>query len=263
MSAAAGDRPAANRGPWPDIVRFGAVTLAASVPFWVAGSRGRLPAPLSSLPISALGVAVPAAAAFALARRSGAMADLIAQFRPRGGSRLCGATGWWIAAGLAATVPLAVNAFGQAWTAPDPAALGALALLYVAGAFGEEIGWTGYLQPRLVEATGSIVATAGLLGAYWLAWHLVPYLQTGQSVAWVALQSAQLLLTRAAIVGLTVGSGGGVLLAVTYHALYNLAWWVLDHGGVAYDPARSTLVLLPVAAVALVAGARGRSGPAR
>ncbi len=234
-----------------DVARFGAVTLAASVPFWVAGAFGRLPAPLSALPVSALGVAVPAAAAWVMARGSGALADLGARLRAVGG------VGWWGAAGVAALGPIAVNAVAHQWTLPDLSTLGALALLYVVGAFGEEIGWTGYLQPRLLEATGSVTATAGLLGAFWLVWHLVPYVQTGQSAGWVAAQSAQLLLTRAAIVGLTAGAGGGVPLAVAYHALYNLAWWGLTEGGAAYDPDVTSLGLAPVALLALVAGARG------
>lgn len=44
-------------------------------------------------------------------------------------------------------------------------------VLVLGGPLGEELGWRGYLLPRLEERTGALVATL-VLAAVWTVWHL-------------------------------------------------------------------------------------------
>lgn len=45
------------------------------------------------------------------------------------------------------------------------------------GPIGEEIGWRGFLLPRLLEAHGAIFAST-LIGVVWFAWHIPLYVAT-------------------------------------------------------------------------------------
>lgn len=233
------------------LLRFATWALVGCVPFWGAGlAFGKIPW-LPQLPWAALGAVAPAAVAVVLARREGVLAELGAELRPRG------RPGWWVAAVAVGLGPTLLDALRHGpWSPPSVPVLTALFGLYVLGALGEELGWAGFAQPRLLRLTGSVWASGVLLGAYWAAWHLVPYLLTGRPVEWVAWQTLQVVLFRCVIVGLAAGSGGGVWLAVLIHALSNLAWTALPSGGAAYDPAFVDAVLSPLAVLSLAGGAR-------
>src|SRR5690606_4162717 len=71
--------------------------------------------------------------------------------------------------------------------------------IYVVMAFGEELGWSGIATGPLVRRLGATVA--GLcLGAVWVTWHLVPFLQTGNGATWVLGQGVYTLVLRVLIV---------------------------------------------------------------
>ena len=80
-----------------------------------------------------------------------------------------------LVAWLGAVLPLAIAlAVGLARGVPAPA-VGTAALLVgmnlVMGPLGEELGWRGYLLPRLVPSVG-LVGAALLVGIVWALWHL-------------------------------------------------------------------------------------------
>ncbi|HEY5902805.1 MAG TPA: type II CAAX endopeptidase family protein [Anaerolineales bacterium] len=92
-------------------------------------------------------------------------------------------------------------------------------LLYEAVANGEEIGWRGYVLPRLQAKYSALTATL-ILGVIWGIWHLPKFLPDFDLVrfAWFMLH------TLAAAVMLTWiynGTGGSLLLATLYHASSN------------------------------------------
>ena len=72
---------------------------------------------------------------------------------------------------------------------------------------GEEIGWTGFALPRLLRLTGSPVPSAALLGGYYVAWHIVPFIETGNGLPWVLAQCAQAFLMRCTIVASAPAAG--------------------------------------------------------
>ena len=93
----------------------------------------------------------------------------------------------------------------------------------VDGPLGEEIGWRGFLLPRLLESSGPLVAST-VVGLIWYLWHLPLYIATGRFE-----------MTLAFLVGYLVNnlsfsflhtwfferSGGSVFLAVLFHTAGN------------------------------------------
>ncbi|MFH8442496.1 CPBP family intramembrane glutamic endopeptidase [Streptomyces sp. NPDC018026] len=226
--------------PSPGLVPFLAISFVGAwvtmIPLWLDGLR-RTSAEQEATPLAALCMIlmmlVPALTAFGLtARRRG----------PREAVRILGltrATPWRHEArsvAVALLIPLGLTACGLAlatlagWYTPGrlpgPATITPLvlsALVSVPLYFGEELGWQGYLLPRLLRH-GRI---RGLLisGAVWGAWH-VPMTALGGSYPGhpvllgipVAVVTAMLLGTVISAVRLSTGS---VWAAVAAHLSLN------------------------------------------
>ena len=121
--------------------------------------------------------------------------------------------------------------FGDPWTAVRPAALSlsipALALtfliLMISDGLGEELGWRGYLLPRLLRRYRAIPASL-ILGFGWWLWHL-PLVWTagapleGQPL-WLLL--ADLMAKSLIFTYVFLGTRGSVLFAIMLHATTNL-----------------------------------------
>jgi uncharacterized protein len=94
---------------------------------------------------------------------------------------------------------------------------------------GEELGWRGYLLPRLVDAR--VPRPALLTALIWGAWHLPVVFGGVYAVGASPLISAVLLMISATLVGLIIGwlrlSTGSVWPCILAHA----AWNALINGG--------------------------------
>jgi uncharacterized protein len=201
--------------------------------------------------MAALVFVVPGTVAVALSRREGTMRQLGHQFQLRSCSPW-----WWLAGALVTTVATYADAWTHhgPWPFPGPLEVTGLGIVYTVSGLGEEIGWTGFALPRLLRLTGSPILSAALLGSYYVVWHAVPFLETGNSLPWVLAQCAQAFLLRCIIVGLCTGSRNQIWMAVLVHGLSNLAWSTAPSGGAYYDPAFVDLLLLPIAVACLAAG---------
>lgn len=103
-------------------------------------------------------------------------------------------------------------------------ALFPVALLVTGG--NEEIGWRGFMLPRLQRQYGALAAGL-LIGIVWLVWHLPSDLlmtELGGGLWW----SYERLLKRTAVVPLAIiltwlynSTDGSVLLAMVFHAGWN------------------------------------------
>jgi membrane protease YdiL (CAAX protease family) len=95
----------------------------------------------------------------------------------------------------------------------------------MATALGEEIGWRGFLTPRLTALTGFIVATL-VTGLIWGAWHLpLLFLGTYQSGANQIYEAASFVVMATAISGALAWlrlDSGSLWPAATLHASHNI-----------------------------------------
>jgi len=87
---------------------------------------------------------------------------------------------------------------------------------------GEEIGWRGYILPRLQWRYNALVSSL-IIGAIWTAWHIPKFLVAGYDtpLGWY------LLMTMARAVLFTWvynGTRGSLLLVTIFHAMVNTAY---------------------------------------
>lgn len=101
-----------------------------------------------------------------------------------------------------------------------PAIVLPILLITVLGA-GEEIGWRGYLLPRLQARMGALAASL-LLGVIWFAWHLPLFLQGGPP-EWTIPARGVWIISGAVIYTWLFNNTGGSVLGVTlFHAGTNI-----------------------------------------
>ena len=75
------------------------------------------------------------------------------------------------AAGLAAAPDRLSAWLADKWRVALLPLVGLLAVVFGAGPLGEELGWRGYLQPRLIDRWRPLRASV-VLGIVWAFWHL-------------------------------------------------------------------------------------------
>lgn len=84
---------------------------------------------------------------------------------------------------------------------------------------GEEIGWRGYVLPRLQAKYGALTS-ALILGVIWGFWHLPKYLTHWDTVAF-AWFMAHMLVSSVVYTWLYNGTKGSLLLVTLFHAASN------------------------------------------
>lgn len=142
--------------------------------------------------------------------------------------------------GLALGIPLAAVSLVvmyAAWVEPsrlapatvNPVKVIALFFVFIVvdGPLGEEIGWRGYLLPRLLEIVQPMTASL-VIGVVWFAWHLPLYHAEGRALGAAFLISYLVLNVVCAILHtwLFLRSGGSAWLAVVFHTAGNWAFFV-------------------------------------
>ena len=128
---------------------------------------------------------------------------------------------------------------------------------------GEEMGWRGYVLPRLQAKYNALVASL-IVGVIWAVWHLPKFFGTGfsgeRSFAWFTVFCLALAVLYTWLYNNTRGS---LLLVALFHAASNTAGMFLPvefavPGGIE----RNVLILLYVIAaiiVTVIAGAKNLS----
>lgn len=231
------------------------ITLA-SAPLWALGALTPPPWLPEHLPVSALITFVPAIAGVILVGRDegwrGARSFILRAFD----AARCKRAAWWIVALAFMPAALAVEFVLLRAIDAAPAAhidvsatLPFFALFLLCGV-GEELGWQGYLFPRL-QAHTSALSAALLIGVFWAVWHIVPFLQGGRAGEWIFWQCLTMLPLRVITAWLFVNGGASVLLISLFHAAGNVAQFQFPNGGSHYNPA-ATFWILTAAAVLIV-----------
>jgi membrane protease YdiL (CAAX protease family) len=118
---------------------------------------------------------------------------------------------------------------GGKYSPLNPLAAGQILLLFVfaviTGATGEELGWRGFLLPRLQVRYGALVATL-MVGAVWALWHLPLWFIPGsvwqESIPYWAF--ALVTISSSSLYTWVVNNtGGSMLMASIIHFVMNFA----------------------------------------
>jgi membrane protease YdiL (CAAX protease family) len=125
--------------------------------------------------------------------------------------------------------------------------------IYFFGAVFEEIGWTGYATERLQQRE-SILRSGLTIGAFWAAWHIVPWwIGQQHTFYWVIGQSIATILMRVIMGWIYANGGKSLFLAIVFHAMINTSYSLFPNAGSHYDP------LILAAVLAIVIGVLNRS----
>ncbi len=233
---------------WFQLARFAVVVLLLSSVFYLVGPvLGSLRwLTNSNLPVAALMAVCPGIAALVLSRREKTFPRLMGHLAISG-------VRWQVWAFAVLALPVIV--FGASavtgyagFSVPSAASAALIGAVYLIGATAEEIGWTGYALPRLLRVNGEFVSGL-ILGAFWAAWHVIPYAEAGNDLSWIAGQCFFTIALRLLLVRISVASRLSVWPAVVGHAGYNLAWSLSPSGGAHYEPWVVGLLTTAVAAV--------------
>jgi hypothetical protein len=239
--------PASRRSP----LVFVFLLFALSIPFYYLARRPLFPAPAPFFPIGALMALLPMCIALGLtAREQGwrAAARLLGGAFAAGKVRAL----WWapillvlpitylLAQKLSSVLGPPLPPGLQLWQAPLMY-LWEFAFLFVM-AIGEEVGWMGYLAPRIAPRRGALGASL-LVGAIWAAWHVVPYYAMGHHTWWVIWQCVFTVFLRTLIFWASCNNGGSLVAAEILHAESNIGYQTFPNGGALYDPFATALVL--------------------
>ena len=82
---------------------------------------------------------------------------------------------------------------------PSPLSVFIFFFAYFIGAFGEELGWSGYIIDPLQNRYGALKASI-ILGIEWAIWHIIPFNQAHQTWSWILWQCIGTVFLRVIMV---------------------------------------------------------------
>jgi CAAX protease family protein len=236
---------------------FVVLVFALSVPLLLLGWKYRIEI-LPGLPLSAIMVVAPMAAALLLVARQSGRTAVSAHVAKSFDARRIAPKYWYLPIVLLQPV-IAVASYGlmRALQMPLPspqlsltAAISLFALFFVA-AVCEESGWSGYLIDPLQERFGALRASL-ILGAIWAVWHWLPLLQVGRPWDWIGWWTLGTLATRVLHTWLYNNTSKSVFGATLFHAMTNVSWQLFPNHGSHYDPHINGVLLAVSAAFVVV-----------
>lgn len=141
--------------------------------------------------------------------------------------------------------------------APSLSMVGAAVGPMFSGAVGEEIGWRGFLQPRLQVVWSPLVASVAI-GLLWATWHQWVLLAPGGSPEALDIAAGYLrLICTAVLYGWLYNTTRSLLLVMVAHAGHNLAVTGIPTPA---DPVWHLLLAIAYLIVAVVVVLAGRPG---
>jgi hypothetical protein len=239
----------AQKGAGSSIATFFLLLLMLSIPFWVLGEIVRTQDLPINLPFSALMAFNPMIIALILLFRQGGGAHVQDLLRHSVDFRNIRPRYWYALIFLLMPAVLLVSyglqvLLGRGISNPEFSilTLPILVFLFTLSAYGEEVGWQGYAFERMQPRWGT-VGTGVIIGIAWAIWHLIPFIQTGNSAWWIFWQCVFTIVFRLVIVQIYIGAGRSIFAAVMTHAMYNVAVYMTPNFGSGYDPLVTTLII--------------------
>ncbi|MET0412194.1 MAG: CPBP family intramembrane glutamic endopeptidase, partial [Polyangiaceae bacterium] len=189
-----------------------AFTWTCDLPWLLAALRGVEPAAYA-IPLGGLGAFGPLLAALVVARTFGRGVRVFGPWRGAKPALVLLALLTPLLLHLVATlIERALGGHPARWFYfPDsPARL--LALVFFS--LGEEPGWRGFAQPRLLQRHGTLV-TALLIGSVWTLWHVPMFLIAGPlTLASISATWLELTLYSILFIGFAARTNGSLLIAM-------------------------------------------------
>jgi membrane protease YdiL (CAAX protease family) len=109
-----------------------------------------------------------------------------------------------------------LTALARFWSAP-------MLFLFLTGPLGEELGWRGFLLPRLLRKNSALQASV-ILGIMWGLWHLPLYYKTWEATPWKAPNFLVGVICFSVLLALLyIGTRGNLLLCIVMHWMFNAA----------------------------------------
>ena len=245
-----------------------ALTIALSVPFWVAGALTETEL-LPAIPTSALMVVAPAAAASLLVYREARVPAVVALWKRAFDLHRVRRKVWylptiaWMPAVMALSwVALRVGGVEIPLPQLSPWTTALLFITFFAAAVGEELGWSAYVIDPLEDRLGAL-GGALALGAFCVAWHVIPLLQAQRSVGFIAWWSVGTVASRVLIAWLYGNTGRSVFVVILFHTMLNLAWACFPIEGSYYDPRVTSAITAASAFIVVAAGGLRRRAERR
>jgi membrane protease YdiL (CAAX protease family) len=139
----------------------------------------------------------------------------------------------------------------SALMALSPAAAALLMFfVFLVGALGEELGWSGYVLDPLQDRWSALRAGTSL-GVIAVIWHLVPLLSMQRASAWIAYWYVYVMGSRILIVRLYNNTGKSVFAVTLFHATLNLSYMLFPVYSSHFDMRLGGLITAFAAAVVI------------
>jgi membrane protease YdiL (CAAX protease family) len=238
-------------------LKFFVLVYVLALPFWLLGAlAGDLTKAIPiNLPISALMFVCPITAAVILTYReqkSRGVKQLLARIFDYKRTRQ---KIWYVPTILLMPV-IMVLSYGVmrlvGMPLPEPQipflAIPIFFLVFFIGAIGEEVGWSGYAIDPLQDRWSALQASL-ILGSVWAIWHVVPYIQAHNALAWIAWQCLGTVGLRVIITWLYNNTGKSVFVAILFHDMLNVSTFLFPNYGSHYDPAITGIIIIITAAI--------------
>ncbi len=167
-----------------------------------------------------------------------------------------------VSAGISAVAVFTARAAGdgRAFT-PAGAIPFVIGLQVITGALGEELGWRGYLLPRLAEHVGRVRA-GWLMAALWALWHVPAYYTPGMPHEQMPMLWSLLFTLSFGVflAFLFFRAGQAIFVTIAAHLALNVcsALQGVDFASVPYWGVLATLFGLTALAASLAEWAPGR-----
>lgn len=243
------------------------LVFALAVPFWLFGGR-KLPLPFN-LPVGALVTFIPMTAAAILSYRQNGLAGVRELFKKAWDYKNTRHRIWYLPALLLAPLIYVLSyavMYLMELPLPDPVTIPLLMVpvffvLFFIGDTGEELGWSGYAIDPMQNQWGAIRASI-ILGVLWAIWHIIPFVQTGNSASWILWQSLGTIPLRILIVWIYNKTGKSIFAATLFHAAGNVSWSLFPNYGSNYDPFITCIITWVAAGIVILSwGSKKISAP--
>ena len=110
---------------------------------------------------------------------------------------------------------------------------------------------SGYAIDPLQERYGAL-GGALLLGVVWAVWHFIPLLSAPRSLTFIAWWSLGTVASRVIIVWLYNNTGRSVFVAVLFHAMINVTYFLFPVDGSYYDQRVTGVIMAFVAVIVTI-----------